>query len=238
MFARFCRETGADDIRFDSIITSAEVLLLENRVLIEETFRGKVFNRYGCRELSVIASECEHHTGLHVNADALLVEIDPLPGGPPGGGRVLVTDLYNRSMPLIRYEIGDIAQWAEDQPCPCGRSLPRLARVEGRITDFLLLPDGKMVSGPSLALLVGQMAEIRQAQIVQPNPGEIRLDVVPGDGYGVHTAEELQRRLHPYLRGLVRFSVRPVNRIAAEASGKYRFVKREFEDANLHATLA
>ena len=164
MFAQYCRTVGADDIQFDSIITSAEVLLPENRALIEETFRGKIFNRYGCREISVIASECEHHTGLHVNADALLVEIEPIAGGPPDSGRVLVTDLYNRSMPLIRYEIGDVARWTDTRPCPCGRSLPRLATVEGRITDFLCLPDGKMISGPSLALLVGQVAEIRQAQ--------------------------------------------------------------------------
>jgi phenylacetate-CoA ligase len=237
MFARYCREIGADDIRFDSIITSAEVLLPENRVLIEETFGGRVFDRYGCREISVIASECEHHTGLHINADALIVEIDPLTGGPPNTGRVLVTDLYNRSMPLIRYEIGDLAQWSSNGPCPCGRSLPRLASVEGRITDFLRLPDGKIVSGPSLALLVGQVVEIRQAQFVQPGPGEIRLDVIPADGYGPNTVEELQRRLFPYLRGQVRFSVRPVERIASEISGKYRFVKTEYDEVNPHATL-
>lgn len=239
MFARYCREIGAEDIRFDSIITSAEVLLPENRVLIEETFRGKVFNRYGCRELSIIASECEFHTGLHVNADALLVEIDPLPGSvDPTRGRVLVTDLYNRSMPLIRYEIGDIAQWANESPCPCGRSLPRLVSVEGRITDFLRMPDGKMISGPSLALLVGQISEIRQAQFVQPSPGEIRLDVIPSTGYGPRTVQELQRRLYPYFRDQVRFSVRPVNHIPSEVSGKYRFVKREYQDANLHSSIA
>lgn len=238
MFARYCRDTGADDIRFDSIITSAEVLLPENRTLIEETFRGRVFNRYGCREVSVIASECEQHTGLHVNADALLVEIDPIPGAPPGTGRVLITDLYNRSMPLIRYEIGDIAQWSDDRPCPCGRSLPRLASVEGRITDFLCMPDGKMISGPSLALLVGQIAEIHQAQFVQPNPLEIRLDVIPATGYGLQTVRELQRRLYPYFRDQIRFSVRPVDHISSEVSGKYRFIKREYQDEKLHSSVA
>lgn len=238
MFARYCRETGVEDIRFDSIITSAEVLLPENRVLIEETFGGKVFNRYGCREVSVIASECERHTGLHVNGDALLVEVEPIPGAPEGSGRVLVTDYYNRSMPLIRYEIGDIAQWSNDGPCPCGRSFPRLRSIEGRITDFLRLPDGRVISGPSLALLVGQIAEIRQAQFVQPCVQEIRLDVIPASGYGAHTVTELERRLYPYLRGQVVFSVRPVDRIANEASGKYRFVRSECPDSNLHRATA
>lgn len=239
MFAKYCRDTGADDIRFDSIITSAEVLLPENRELIEKTFRGKVFNRYGCREVSVIASECEYHTGLHVNADALLVEIDPLPGGPPHCGRVLITDLYNQSMPLIRYEIGDMAQWSTDHsPCRCGRGLPRLASLEGRITDFILLPDGKMISGPSLTLLVASMSEICQAQFVQPNPEEVRLDLVPADGFGSHTVDELRRRLYPYLRDQISFSVRPVSEIAKEPSGKYRFVKKEYEESDLHAAIA
>ena len=58
---------------------SAEVLLPENRTIIEEVFRGKVFDRYGCREVSVIASECDRHIGRHVDGEALIVEIDPIP---------------------------------------------------------------------------------------------------------------------------------------------------------------
>jgi phenylacetate-coenzyme A ligase PaaK-like adenylate-forming protein len=231
MFARYCQETGVDDIHFDSIVTSAEVLLPENRELIEEIFGGKVFNRYGCREVSVIASECEQHSGLHVNADALLVEIEPIANGPEGFGRVLVTDLYNRSLPLIRYEIGDIAQWADDGPCECGRGLPRLRGVEGRITDFLRMPDGRMVSGPSLALLVGQTPGVRQAQFVQQGPLDIRLDLIPGNGYGPYVEDDLRRRLHPYFRDQVRFAIRRVESIPMELSGKFRFVKTESNEA-------
>jgi phenylacetate-CoA ligase len=231
MFARHCNENGITDIHFDGIITSAEVLLPEARVRIEQTFSGRVFNRYGCREVSVIASECEHHTGMHVNADALLVEIEPIAGAPENYGRVLVTDLYNRSMPLIRYEIGDIASWETGAACPCGRSLPRLANVAGRITDFLVMPDGSMVSGPSLALLIGQTPEVRQAQFVQSAAAEIELRVVPHVGYGEDTVAGLKRRLQPYLRDQVRLRIVPVEKIDSEPSGKYRFIKREFQSA-------
>lgn len=229
MFARYCMDKGVDDIHFDSIITSAEVLLPEDRELIEAAFGGRVFNRYGCREVSVIASECEHHTGLHVNADALLIEIEPIAQGPEGYGRVLVTDLLNRSMPLIRYAVGDIAQWADGESCPCGRGLPRLIGVEGRITDFLWMPDGRMISGPSLALLVGQTQGVRQAQFVQTGPAEIRLDAIPGDGYGPHTEQDVRHRLHPYFRDHVQFSIRLVKSIPYEPSGKFRFVKAEYD---------
>jgi phenylacetate-CoA ligase len=227
MFARYCRN-HAQDIKFDAIITSAEVLTPQDRTTIETAFGGRVFNRYGCREVSVIASECEAHSGMHVNADALIVEIQPTGDPLNPMGKVLVTDLYNRSMPLIRYEIGDLAQWAQPGRCPCGRSLPRIGEVAGRTTDFLALPNGSVVSGPSLALLIGQTPEVKQAQFVQTSPTSVSLRVVIASGYGAEAAQKLQDRLKPYLNGQLRLTIMPVDKIAAEPSGKYRFVKREF----------
>lgn len=225
MFAEYCRDQGIDDVRFESIITAAEVLLPQQRVQLECQFGAQVFNRYGCREVSVIASECSFQTGLHTNSDALIVEIEPVPGMPPGTGRVLITDLLNRSMPLIRYEIGDIASWAEGPPCPCGRHLPRLDAIEGRITDFLTTGDGRKVSGISLALLAGNMTEIRQLQFIQHDAQKITLRVVPGPGYGPEIDKELHKRLYPYLRGLSEVSIEIVSSIPAEPSGKFRYVK-------------
>lgn len=228
MFAHYCRDNHLDDIRFDAIIASAEVLLPEARTVIEETFGGRVFNRYGCREVSVIASECEFHAGMHVNADALLLEIEPAHGSPKGHGRVLVTDLYNKSMPLLRYEIGDLADWGAPGLCACGRSLPRLANVSGRTTDLLVLPDGSMVSGPSLALLIGQTPEVRQAQFVQNSPERVTLKVVPAPSYGPQTIASLEQRILPYLKGLATLTIEQVAELPKEPSGKYRFVKRDF----------
>jgi phenylacetate-CoA ligase len=227
MFARYCRNF-AQDIKFEGIITSAEVLTPADRATIESAFGGRVFNRYGCREVSVIASECEAHAGMHVNADALIVEIQPTGDPDNPMGKVLVTDLYNRSMPLIRYEIGDLAHWAQPGRCSCGRSLPRIGEVAGRTTDFLALPNGSVVSGPSLALLIGQTPEVKQAQFVQTSATAVSLRVVIASGYGADAAAKLQDRLKPYLDGQLRLTIQPVEKIAAEASGKYRFVKREF----------
>jgi phenylacetate-CoA ligase len=229
MFAGYCKEIGADDIQFDSIITTAEVLLPEQRTVLEEIFGGKVFNRYGCREVSVIASECEHHTGMHVNADALLVEIEPVAGLPGGMGRVVVTDLFNRSMPLIRYEIGDFASWTDGEPCPCGRSLPRLDHIEGRATDFLRMPDGTLVSGPALTLVIKDMPEIRQVQFIQRGPTKVHLNIVVKPGNTSTAVEELRTRLFPYFRDAVEISTSLVENIPCEASGKYRFVKTEYD---------
>lgn len=232
LFARYLRENGIDDVRFEAIITTAEVLLPENRQLLEAVFGGQVFNRYGCRELSVIASECECHQGMHVNAEALLVEVVPHPTLPASSGRIVITDLLNKSMPLIRYEIGDVGVWAAGTTCACGRGLPLLADVQGRTTDFLVLSDGRQISGPSLTLVVADMADVRQVQFVQHNQRDITLRVVPGRNYGASTQAELRKRMQLYLGDLVHLELEEVASIASELSGKYRFVVSELGNAS------
>jgi phenylacetate-CoA ligase len=226
LFAEFCNANNIHDITFDSMIVSAEMLLPGKREILEDTFRGKVFDRYGCREVSVIASECEYHSGLHVNADTLIVEVDAAPGLPAGMGRVLVTDLLNRSMPLIRYEIGDLASLDTDMRCPCGRSLPLIGNIQGRTSDFLRLPSGRMIAGPSLALLAADMRDVRQVQFIQTaDPAHVTLKVVAGTGYSQRTEEELRRRMQPYLEKESSLTIVTADSIPSEPSGKYRFVK-------------
>lgn len=226
LFAEFCRKFNIQDIMFKSMIVSAEMLLPGKRAVLESTFRGKVFNRYGCREVSVIASECEFHSGMHINADALLVEVEPRPDLPSGMGRVLVTDLLNRSMPLIRYEIGDLAAIDPEMRCPCGRSLPLIGEIQGRTSDFLHLPSGRMIAGPSLALLAADMRDVRQVQFIQNDSHHVTLKVVAGRGYGTGTEDELRRRMQPFLDGQTSLTISTADSIPSESSGKYRFVKK------------
>jgi len=237
LFAEFCNANNIHDITFESMIVSAEMLLPGKRGILEETFRGKVFDRYGFREVSVIASECEYHSGLHVNADALIVEVEPAPNLPSGMGRVLVTDLLNRSMPLIRYEIGDLASLDTDMRCPCGRSLPLIGKIQGRTSDFLRLPSGRMIAGPSLALLAADMRDVRQVQFIQRDPAHVTLKVVAGTGYSQRTEEELRRRMQPYLEKESSLTIVTADSIPSEPSGKYRFVKTS-EDTETPTALS
>jgi len=236
MFAEFCNANDIHDITFESMIVTAEMLLPGKREILEEIFRGKVFDRYGSREVGVIASECEYHSGLHVNADALIVEVDAAPNLPAGMGRVLVTDLLNRSMPLIRYEIGDLASLDTDMRCPCGRSLPLIGKIQGRTSDFLRLPSGRMIAGPSLALLAADMRDVRQVQFIQPDATHVTLKIVAGNGYSQHTEEELRRRMQPYLEQESSLTIVTTDSIPSEPSGKYRFVKTS-EDTEIFGGL-
>jgi phenylacetate-CoA ligase len=226
LFARYLEARGITPPRPRSIVTSAEVLEAEDRALLERVFGCEVYNRYGCREVSVIASECSAHSGLHVMAEGLYLEIET-PAGParPGEmGAVLVTDLLNHAMPLIRYRIGDMAAWAAGT-CPCGRALPRLERVAGRVTDFLVGADGRLVSGVFLATyVVAQRPSLGQVQIVQDRAGAVTYRLRPGPGYDpIIDGEYLKAATRQHLGAGAEVAVEEVEELPAAPSGKFLF---------------
>ena len=125
-FAQFVRQGPYQDMTFDGIISSAEVLPQAIRQVIEETFKCQVFNRYGTKELGGVACECEAHSGLHVSAENNLVEIlkDDHPAQPGETGSIIVTNLNNWGMPFIRYSIGDEAPGTMEANVHAGVLLP------------------------------------------------------------------------------------------------------------------
>jgi phenylacetate-CoA ligase len=145
--ARYAREHKALRWKARTVVTTAEGLLTGQRELLEEVIAREVFDSYGSREVMNIGMECEKHQGLHLATDNLVVEVVDEAGMPvPAGtaGRVVVTDFHNAATPLIRYEVGDIGVMGPDEPCPCGRPFPRLARVDGRSQDVIQTPNGPL----------------------------------------------------------------------------------------------
>src|SRR6185295_20378238 len=116
-----------------------------SRQIIESNFQCGVFDKYGSREFSGIAYECEAHEGHHIVAENYIVEIlkDGVPAEPGELGEVVITDLNNFCMPLIRYRVGDLAVAMDNtKTCPCGRGLPRIGRIEGRTQAIIFGPNG------------------------------------------------------------------------------------------------
>jgi phenylacetate-CoA ligase len=238
LFARYLKARGLEVYRPHSLVTSAEVLEPEERALLEQVFGCPVFNRYGCREVSVVASECPEHNGLHVMAEGLYLEIET-PAGPaaPGEtGSILVTDLLNHAMPLIRYRIGDLGAWAAGE-CPCGRGLPRLERVAGRVTDFLVGCDGRLVSGVFLATyVVAGRPSLGQVQIRQDRPGAVLWRLKPGRGFSPSDdLEYLQSATRRFLGAQAAVNSEVVAELPAEASGKFLFSRSTVTPAFLAA---
>lgn len=204
------------DIRPNGIISTAMLLHDWQRAAIQHVFGCKVTNRYGCEETSLIASECEEHCGLHVNADSIYTEV-------PADGKLLVTDLTNRAMPLIRYQIGDVVV-PSNRVCKCGRGMPMIDRVEGREADYVLTPAGRLISGISLtenfALLIPGTAQV---QIVQESLNELRIRLVPDDAFNDASHRKIAELVEETFGTSVRYDVELVDAIPQEASGKYRF---------------
>lgn len=225
LVASFFLENDIRDITVESVITSAEVLHESEREIIEKAFGCKVFNRYGCREVGVIASECEVHSGLHINSECVLVEFlqDGRPVKPGEQGDVVITDLLNFGMPFIRYRIEDVGIPAYRQ-CSCGRGLPLMENVAGRVTDFLLAPDGRHISGASLTIyLIANTPGVKQAQIIQESLESLRLKIVKGEDFTEDSVAFINKKAPEFFGHDMKVECEFVEAIPKEPSGKYRF---------------
>ncbi|MDR1493001.1 MAG: hypothetical protein LBT05_09810 [Planctomycetaceae bacterium] len=227
VFAQVLKERNIPAYNPYSIVSSAEMLTSENRELIENVFGCPVFNRYGSRETSVIASECDHREGLHVMAEGLYLElvIDGRHAQAGEMGEILVTDLLNFPTPFIRYRIGDMAVWSK-KPCSCGRGLPTLETLTGRVTDFLITDDGSLCSGASLtALVVAKRPELKQIQIYQERQGEVLYRIASGKNHPLadNDLNFIREKSALYLGKGTKIAFEFVDEIPKTASGKSLF---------------
>jgi phenylacetate-CoA ligase len=161
-----------------SVFSSAEPLTSDMRRRIEEAWQTKIFNVYGTSESGVLASECEFHQGMHLYDDFSIVEVVDQDNHPvsPGtqGAKVLLTVLFRRTQPLIRYEVNDLLRISEQSYCPCGCPFPLLDIVEGRTAEMLYLPSitgRKEGITPLQFETVFDMLPISGWQVVQEHDG-------------------------------------------------------------------
>jgi phenylacetate-CoA ligase len=222
-------------IRPHGILSTCMVLHDFERRFIEEVFGCHVTNRYGCEEVSLIASDCGAGEGLHVNSDALFVELVNHSGEhvkDDEAGKIIITDLCNYAMPLIRYEVGDTANWANHQ-CSCGRTLPLFGRIEGRIADYVITNKGEYISGISLTENFACMVDgIAQLQIVQEDIDLFTFNIVKAPDFNEKTIEQIKKLVEERFGNNAKFNCNYTTNIPMEKSGKYRFciskVKKDF----------
>jgi phenylacetate-CoA ligase len=186
-----------DGLRAGAIISSAQTLPAETRRLVEAQFGCRVFDKYGAREFSGIAHECEAHAGYHVNAESYLVEVirDGRPARDGEIGEVLVTDLNNRCVPLIRYQLGDLAV-ATSRACPCGRGLPLIERVIGRVQAVVLGTNGRYMPATFFAHFFKEYEyAVARYQVVQEARDRIDLRIVRKSRFTADTEARIRREL-------------------------------------------
>lgn len=220
-FARFIFENGLKP-RWDlkGIISSAEMLHSHHRDLAETIFSTKVYNRYGGREVGLIAMECEEGH-LHINCRDLYLEIDsPDPYTQPGD--ILITQLNNYAMPFIRYRIGDIGRLS-DEPCPCGSPLPVLADLLGRSTATFRTRTSTLIHAGYFTQQFYNVVGLEQFQLIQETLRCCVLKVVVNTQWTEAARRYMVQKIQEALGADVIVTIKFVKEIPLSTSGKREF---------------
>lgn len=212
-----------------SVISTSGVLYPFLRKEIEMIFGCEVYDQYGSREVSCIASECEYHNGLHISEETIILEIVDENGNEcPVGveGDVLVTSLVNYAMPIMRYKIGDRAIM-EPGFCKCGRFHKRLKNVVGRSMDNFKLRDGTIIPSEYFIHFIGVVLNrgiLKKIQIIQKSYDVIDLHVVYSNEEIL--SEDIQNIIQAVKKVMgenCTVNIHEKENIAPNSSGKYRY---------------
>lgn len=224
------RRQGRDlsKIGVRAVFVTAEFLWDHWRQTIFELFGCPVANGYGGRDSGFIAHECPRGR-MHITADRLIVEIvgdDGRTLGPGKLGEIVVTHFDTPEMPFIRYQTGDMGVLSSES-CPCGRTLPLLEKVEGRKSDFIVTPDGRIMHGLSLIYVLRKIVGIEQFRIVQKAVDEFQLELVTGGEFSRNSEAMIRREFELRLRAPVTVRIEYPSMLLPHQNGKFRYVISE-----------
>ena len=203
-------------LKLKCIIVTGEVLFEHQRNSIEEYFGTRVVNEYGTTENGVIAFECEHKN-MHVMPT---VYLEIIKKDLNGDGEIVVTELNSRSLPFIRYKVGDIGR-IKNVGCACGRQMPILELKRGRIDSYIKLPDGKLVYDAILAYSLKNYAIAFRGY--QKELEKITIELVPNGELSEEKRKYVEKRLRKYLGNTIKIEFIVKGHIRKEKSGKLRY---------------
>lgn len=213
------------------VVTGAETVLPHQRRVIEQAMNTQLTDQYGASESCGNISECPLHS-YHVDMEFGAVEFLSDPGLPPDVRRMICTGFHNPVMPLIRYDIGDLAT-VTDQPCDCKLQLPRVLKIDGRIESYVITPDDRQLG--RLDFLFKGSHHILEAQLIQRTVDRLLVKVVKSSGYDQADERELLGQIRHYLGDVIEVDIEYVDEIPREANGKFRQIVSEvFSDRYRH----
>ncbi len=227
---RFLESHGLRLPGLAAVTYSSDPLAPADRVLIEEGFGVPVLGTYQAVEALKIGFECGQGAGIHVNVDLYPVRLVDEGGRPVGAGRegsLVVSNLVNRGTVLLNYRLGDRVTLLEE-PCDCGRTLPRVTAPQERDDDWIATPDGRRVHPLAVRTLFTEEDEVRQYQVVQDGPREFRVALVTSPGAEREAlSDRMRRKFAERLGADVQIQVRYVEDVERTPGGKVRpFVRR------------
>lgn len=223
LVAKRIQETDTDGIHPRLIFSTSELLTEDMRNCIESTFSVDVLDQFGCVELGRTAWECLEHTGYHIDSDAVIMEFlrENMTVAQGERGEIVYTGLYNYTMPLIRYAVGDIGVPSDEQ-CSCGRGLPIMKLIEGRSDAFMKAPNGQIFSPIIWTVLMRKIPGIGQFKVIQDRIDYIKVLLVKGSDFSDTTIPQIQQDIKTIMGIEMEVDVEIVSKIPREPSGKVK----------------
>jgi len=227
MIASHAQQHSIDLSEFgvEVIFVTSECLYAHQRIIMERQFGCPVANGYGGRDAGFIAHQCPAGS-LHLSAEDIIVEIVDCDGHvlPVGeSGEIVVTHTATSHFPFVRYRTGDMGRLSSNI-CSCGRGLPILEELYGRTTDFVRANNGTLLHGLSLIYILRDIEGISSFKIVQHCRQTTEVIIVEGEGYSRSSEDNIRTAFQQRLGGDVEINFTYRHNIAAENSGKYRYV--------------
>ena len=230
LIAQYLKQDSQNKLKVNTVnavVSSAQMLPDESKKIIEKNLKTNVYDKYGSREFSGIAYQCEAHDGYHVVAENYILEIlkDGKPALPGETGEVVITDLNNYCMPFIRYRIGDLATASNGKPCACGRGLPKIQHIQGRVQSIIMGANGNYVPGA----LFGHVFKdyhfcVKQYQVIQTELAKITLNIVKASRFDNEIFNKILDELKQYLGKEMKIEVKFQDKIELTKTGKHQAV--------------
>jgi phenylacetate-CoA ligase len=229
LFAKFLRDNDLKlQFTLQAIITNGEKLFNHQRKAIEDVLGAPVYDMYGLDDGGLSACECEVHRGLHIDMERAILEVVDETGRQVFNreGRILATSLQNYAQPFVRYETGDLGI-ISDRTCRCGRKMPLLEEITGRIEGYIVTTSGIKVHGTIFQAWMDKFDNISQFQVVQEQVDTVLVKVVPEkwEDASVPDTREIQNTLtgiDPKMK--VDIELISEDRLEYTSAGKYKFV--------------
>jgi phenylacetate-CoA ligase len=219
--------------KLKAVFTTAEPLFDFQRKTIEAALDCPVGIEYGCRDGGLVALECPEG-GLHILAEGMVVEIlDP---DADGRGEIVLTNLESHAFPIIRYRTGDIGS-LDLSPCHCGRGLPKLRGVEGRRTDFLVTPSGRVLHALSAIYILRELPAIREFKIVQEAIDRLIIHLVLRQPLGPAEEASMHAQFAAVFGSDMHVEIVRADTLPRSASGKFRYVESRVAQAVLERLM-
>jgi phenylacetate-CoA ligase len=206
-----------------AILTGAEPLYEFQREKIEQAFGCPVYNTFGCREFMLIAAECSENKALHINIDHLVVETVDEEHNPISdrSGDLIITDLHNYGMPLIRYANGDRATLSSNR-CGCGNPLPIIKSIDGRKLDVIKTPSGGLIPGELFPHMFKDFRAIDKFQVHQKDINNLLIKIIAPNGLSDNEKQQIKDEVNKYAQDELSIYIQLVDKISSTAAGKHR----------------